>query len=463
LPLWILIHDPSATIALISAKIEHPQKWLRQIKYIIQHNPIFKTVFPEIKPDYTKWDETEILIHRQVTLSGEAQASITAASLIAGQASQHFNHIILDDPVNEKVAKSESLMQQAKDFYDHLESLLREWSTSTFTTIGTPWGREDVIEHAMSNEVALGQRLYWGIGALGEFKCSDVVRDEHPECIPRVKEGEPIFHERCPMEKLEMIKSQDVEKYYLQYLCKPYDEGRNGFDLNLIRDFAFHADGNLKCECHEDHDHHISRMSVIAISDPAVSKEKKNCETGFVVVAKADCGCRFVIYENGWNLEPDGVVDEYARLMSKGEYIPWCKTLGIEKEAMGKVYRAWLSEMQSRGVFPLGIDLLDVATENRNKDVRMKGQIHSVNNGLWHKRPTMRRIEGKNNLIDQIARWPYGTHRDRADSWAHCDVVWEEAAPPRASTTDPTRKHDLVKTNYALEKRDERLIEANEE
>jgi hypothetical protein len=354
-------------------------------------------------------------------------------------------------------------MQQAKDFYMHLESLLRDWETSTFTMVGTPWGREDVIEYAMTHEVAAGQRLYWGVGARGEFSCSEVLKEHHPQCVPtQLEEGKPIFPERCPEEKLQMLEMQDREKFYLQYLCKPYDEGRNGFDLDLIRDFAFHADGNLRCQCHKDHDHHISRMSVVAVSDPAVSKAKKNCETGFVVVAKADCGCRFIIYENGWNLEPDGVVDEYARLLSGGEYMPWCKTFGIEKEAMGKVYRSWLLEMQSRGLFPLGINLVDVSTENRNKDVRMKGQIHSVNNGLWHKRPTMRRVEGKNNLMDQIAKWPYGAHRDRGDSWAHCDAVWEEAAPPNAANTGG-HTHDLVETNYAIERRDERLMEANEE
>jgi hypothetical protein len=463
LPIWLLIHDPNATIAIISAKIEHPQKWLRQIKYIIQHNPIFKTVFPEIKPDYTKWSETEILIQRSSSLSGDAQASITAASIIAGQASQHFQHMILDDPVNEKVAASEALMQQAKDFYMHLESLLRDWETSTFTMVGTPWGREDVIEYAMTHEVASGQRLYWGVGARGDFVCSDVLKENHPECIPDLEQGKPIFPERCPEEKLQMLEMQDREKFFLQYLCRPYDEGRNGFDLDLITDFAFHADGNLRCGCeaHQHHNHHISKMSVIAISDPAVSKEKKNCETGFVVLAKADCGCRFIIYENGWHLEPGGVVDEYARTLSGGEYMPWCKTFAIEKEAMGKVYGSWLLEMQGRGKFPLGVKLVEVSSENRGKDVRMKGQIVPVRNGLWHKRPDMRRVDGKNNLMDQIARWPYGKHRDRGDSWAHCDSVWEEAPAP-AAANEPGA-HDLVTVNYAIEKRDERLIEMNED
>ncbi len=461
LPLWLLIHDVDATICIISAKIEHPQKWLRQIKFIIQHNPIFKTVFPEIKPDYTKWDETEILIQRGTSLSGQAQASITAASIIAGQASQHFKHMILDDPVNEKVAKSEALMQQAKDFYIHLESLLKDWATSTFTMVGTPWGRDDVINYSMTHEVAEGFRLFWGLGVRGEFSCSDVISEKHPECVVDLPKGDPIFPEHCPEEKLRMMERQDPEKFYLQYLCKPYEAGRNGFALELIRDFAFLANGNLQCDCHPTHNHHVSKMAVIAISDPAVSKSKQNCETGFVVLAKADCSCRFIIHESGWHMEPAEVVNEYTRLLSGGEYMPWCKTFAIEKEAMGKVYGSWLREEQSRGKFPLGIKLMEVSTENRGKDVRMKGQIVPVKNGLWHKRPTMCRVDGKNNLMDQIAKWPFGVHRDRGDSWAHCDSVWEEAPAP-AAVNEPGA-HDLVKVNYAIEQRDQRLIELNED
>jgi hypothetical protein len=200
-------------------------------------------------------------------------------------------------------------------------------------------------------------------------------------------------------------------------------------------------------------------MPVIAVSDPAVSKQTKNCETGFGVYAKADCGCRFILHEDGWHAEPHEVVEHYSR--DVGKWQPWVKRFGIEKEAMGKVYKSWLLEMQSRGEFPLGVELVECQSENRNKDVRMKGQMAPANNGLWHKRPTMRRVDGTNNLMDQIARWPYGKHRDRADTWAYCDDVWEEAPPPAA--VNEAGKHDLVKANYAIEQRDERLIEQNEE
>ena len=50
LPLWLLIHDPNTTIALISAKDDNTKKWLRFIKSTITNNQMFRWAFPEIRP-----------------------------------------------------------------------------------------------------------------------------------------------------------------------------------------------------------------------------------------------------------------------------------------------------------------------------------------------------------------------------------------------------------------------------
>jgi hypothetical protein len=429
-PLWLLCHDQSLTIGLISAKLEHPQKWLRQIKFIIEHNPIFRQIFPEIQPDYTKWDDTEILIKRPPTLSGEAQASITALSLVAGQASQHFNHVCLDDPVNEDIARSPTKMKRAIDAYDHLESLLKEWSTSTFDFVGTPWGRGDVIEHAMETEAEFGSRLYWGLGMLGEFRMSEPLYEKHPECIPDVELGKPIMPSRVPQKKLEKMMKQDPEKAYLQYLCKPYDLGRNGFKLDMIKDYAYMSDGNLKCNCdlHQGHDHHISRMSVIGVSDPAATDDKKNCESSMEYLAKARCGCRFILQDHGGHFDNPTYIDETIKSCEK--WVPWIKVFAIESVAFSIVFKSWLLEKQSEGKFPLGVKLVPAEPKGRDKNARISSQIAPVREGLWHKRPDMEYKDSDlTSLLGQIAVWPYGRERDRVDAWAYCDDIWEEHAP----------------------------------
>lgn len=213
--------------------MDNPKKWLRQIKTIINYNPMFKLAFKEIRPelkelsnDKTKWDSTEIIIQRDPSWSGDAQATITCASIQSGQASQHWFYRIIDDPVNEEVAKSETELASAIETYKYMDSLGRGWDKGGELLIGTPYGRGDVMEWAWENQVEKDQRLYWGIGARGEFQISESLRESHPEMLVSLPVGPPILPSIVPEEMLKQLEEEDIEKYYLQYLCKPYDTGR---------------------------------------------------------------------------------------------------------------------------------------------------------------------------------------------------------------------------------------------
>jgi hypothetical protein len=435
----------------MSAKEDHPKKWLRQIKQIIEQNPIFQSVFPEIQKDPAKWDDMEILIKRPTSLTGQAQASITAASMLAGQASQHYDHIIVDDPVNERIAKSEPLMNEAKNTFDHVEALTKDYKTSSFDVIGTPWGRSDVLKHVMDTDVAIGQRLFWWLNARGEFKMSERLYKEHPECAVDLPKGKPIFPERVPESKLRRIENKRPEEYYLQYLCKPYTGGRNGYNMAMIRNFALHASGNIQCECHPEHDHSLANMTVVGLSDPAVTEDKRGCESSLLIVAKAACGCRFLLEEYGAHMLPPDLMRLYTETCTKWQ--PYLSCLGIESVAFQKVFKFWLLERQGQGKFPLGVVFADPKPENRSKDARASSQLNPVSDGLWHVRPEMQRVEGINNTMSQIATWPFGDARDRLDAFAYADEVFAEAPAPGGSEI-PGEESLAEKMNDAQEKYD---------
>jgi hypothetical protein len=423
LPLWLLIHDRNTTIALISAKQDNTQKWLRQIKWIIQNNKFFRWAFDEIRPS-DKWDETEIIITRDPDLHGLAQASITASSITSGQASQHYQHIVLDDPVNEKVAASESMLQSALDLYIYLESLLQDWESSTFTLVGTPWGRGDVLEYAMEHDVKNGERLYWGIGARGGYRISPEL-SELPEIKPLYTEGHPIFPEECPEAKLRHIERQDIEKYYLQYLCKPYDAGRNGFRLKLIRDFIWREDGRCLCECHATHDHDLKNMTVIMTVDPAASQLKEACRSAIVVMALGQCGCRFLLEEWAERVDPKDTIDKIVELARK--WRPYIQHMGVEAVGLQLTLKSWLEQLQNEGVFPKEVQIWPLKPQNRNKDARIKSQINPVANGVWHKRPWMHQSDADQNLMWELSKWPYGKSRDLIDAgFGYCDDLWTD-------------------------------------
>lgn len=450
LPLWLLIHDRNTTIALISAVDKNTKKWLRQIKHIIQYNKWFRTLFPEIRPA-DKWDETEIEIVRDISLSGQAQASITASSITSGQASQHYQHIILDDPVNEKVAQSEKMLETAVELYKYLESLLKDWEKSTMTLVGTPYGRGDVLEYAMEHDVRNGERLFWGIGALGEFQLSPEI--EHiKEIYPVYNEGEPIFPEECPSAKLEHLRKQDVEVFYLQYLCKPYDLGRNGFDLDLIRDIQLLEDGyTLRCDCHPTHVHDLRKASVIATWDPAATEDKKNCRAAIMVMAQFPCGCRVML--DSWLewAEPDKQINQMVEFCHM--YYPYLQNIGVETVGLQKTLKSWLEVLQNDGKIPAIVTIHPLKPGGRDKDARIKSQQAPVANGLWHKRPGMAASDTKRNWMWELEGWPYRKERDGIDAgFGYCEDLWDTEEGKRFIMTDEMRDR---KWNDRVEQQDD--------
>lgn len=426
LPLWLLsCVDRNMTIALISAHSDNTKGWLGQIRDIVDGNGLFRWLFKEIRRG-RKWDEERLIITRDQNLSGDSQASITSYSINSGLASQHHDYIILDDPVNEQVAESDVEMEKAVRLYIHLEEILRGWQRSGFLVIGTPWGREDVLQEALKEE-RRGYRLKWGVGVRGKFEISKSIQDI--DClIPKVESGKPILPTECDEDKLAHIKKQDKEKYTMQYLCEPFVEDDNGFKLSLIRDFAEMPDGTLKCQCHPLHIHHLKDASLVYVSDPAYTKEKKSCETSILLGALLPCGCRFLFEDWGGHIQPKEYIEKACEFANKNK--TWLRAYCVEDEALQLALAQWLVEKKNTGAFPLKVQIHGLKAKNRAKDSRIANAQPAVNNGLWHKRPSMQHIEGENNLLQQLFQWPYSRKRDRADAFAYFEDAFKEF-PPR--------------------------------
>lgn len=456
LPLWLLACvDRNLTIALVSAHSDNTKKWLRFIKTVIEYNPLFRWVFPDIRRG-DKWDETEITVTRD---TNQAQASITALSLHGGLASQHFDYIIVDDPVNEQIARSDREMDSAVNYYVHLEEVLKGKKTSAFLLVGTPWGREDVLQKA-KDEVRAARATFWKVGVLGEFEVSDNLADR-PELRPEVTDGEFILPEEFGPEDRERVKNQSREKWAMQYLCKPFAEDQNGFKLGLIRDFALHPDGRLKCQCHRTHDHRMHRGSTVLVGDPAYSKDKleMNCESAILVGNLQPCGCRFLLDEWGDFTDPKGYLERVGYMVAQWQ--EWLGAVGLESEALQFALLQWLKEMQAHGKLPLSVAILEeIKPKNRSKDSRIAGQITPVANGYWHKLPTNTFIEGQNNLLQQLHQWPYSRKRDRADAFSYFEDAWAEFPVPPERPEAAMPSFDL---NDALEDEGLRLIAAHED
>ena len=429
-PLWLLACvDRNMTIALVSANEKNTSKWLRFIKDQVEFNGVFRALFPEIRPG-DKWDQNEIIITRDRGADAQTQASITALSIGSGLASQHFDYLICDDLVNEQtVAAADSTIQMEKaiNLYHALEDILQGWEDSKgFRVVGTPWGREDVIWEALKEE-KMGKRMKWGIGALGKFEVSKSYGEFLPDVTPDVTEGEPILPTECNWDKLNFLKGRNREQFQLQYLCDPYIDGHNGFDLNKIAKAAYLPDGTLQCACpeHRLHKHHIRFASTVAVSDPAYTKDKRGCESATLVGSLLPCGCRFLLEERGEHLMPLEYVEMACKLANKWK--TWLKAYCPEDEALQLTLRQWLEERQSLGQFPISVSIHGVKAKNRAKDSRIENAQPAVNAGFWHIMPQMEKVTGdKPNTMGQLFQWPFSRKRDRADAFAYFEDAWME-------------------------------------
>jgi hypothetical protein len=351
-PLWLLIHDRNTTIGLISSKEAQTTEWLRAIADTLRYNKFFRWAFPELRIG-NKCDEHEIMVVRDGDHNAgvsSAQASITAYSIKGGLASQHCQHIIFDDPLHENNAFSEAERDKAIRLYTHLESVIKSWHTSTFTLVGTPWPGYDVIAHAMEHEVAYGERLFWGVGARGGFDMSESLKKDYPHLTPtldaRLKRDKVIFTEICPDKKLVKIKRQDLQQYYYQYLCQRPAEGDNGFDHKLIREFRTTLEGSVNCDCHPTHDHHLERMVVVGICDPALTEDRRGCESAICVVARDPlCGCRFQLEEWGGHVHTTELANKMCEVASRWQ--GYMKRFAIEDVQFQAVFKGWLQDLKA--------------------------------------------------------------------------------------------------------------------
>ena len=199
------------------------------------------------------------------------------------------------------------------------------------------------------------------------------------------------------------------------------------------------------------HDHHLRLASMIAVSDPAYTKDKKNCETAILIGAKFVCGCRFLLYDYGDHILPAEYVDLVPGIAK--EYATYLKAWGIEDEALQVTLREWLEDRQKDGRFPPGVEIFGLKVKNREKDGRIGAAVTPVNEGRWHVKPTMKLVKGRNNCLHQLFQWPYSHKRDRADAFAYFDQGWDKFPPTAVALQHDVKGQQSNKRRYASDKR----------
>ena len=376
-----LVKDPNERILITSATATNAQRFLRHIKAHFEHNSIFRWVYPEILPEFTKttWSNTEIIVNRTKSFP---EPSIDTAGVGTALTGRHYTTIIKDDIVDDKNTNTPELIKDTIEWDASTVPLFDdpEDPSNEEIVIGTPWHKADVysikrndpdyavyIRHALENKN--GQ--------------------------PDYANGLPIFPERFPREKIEKIRSrlQNDELFFCQYMCDPRGGDSSDFQREHIQFYETIP----------------SNISIFITLDPGSIRPTDGDFTAFLVCGVDIQNNIYVLYRIRDRMNPRQIIDTMFDLYQQ---FPETQSIGIETVAYQKslVFYA-REEMGRRNVF---LPLVELKTDtSKTKAMRIRALIPRFSNKSIFLRPYM------TDLIDELLDFPKGRHDDLIDALAY--------------------------------------------
>ncbi len=231
--LWRVIKDPNIRVLGVGEADKIAAKNLRDIKWHILNNEIFRWLYPEIIPEdinKTKWTDNEILLPRSKTFD---ESTITTVGVGAKHTGFHYDIVGYDDPIGLVAAQSEPEMQQAIEWFQMAPGLLHDPETSEEIVFGTRWKYGD-------------QDIYgWAISHM-PYKVSS--NGKHSGFVWHVRSAiendKSIFPDRFSLETLEQIRQREGDyKFSCNYLNEPIPDLSGSLDITNYKRYTVSNDG----------------------------------------------------------------------------------------------------------------------------------------------------------------------------------------------------------------------------
>ena len=158
-PLWRAIRDPNVRILITQNTHTNAVSKIKVIKAIVEGNPLFRILFPELLPtSQCTWKAESLELHR--TSTGEAEGTFDAAGTGTQLTSRHYNVIIEDDTVapdfndlgEQNLAPTKEQVTQAIGYHRLMPPLLVDQGKDQIIVVGTRWFEKDLISWVGQNE-----------------------------------------------------------------------------------------------------------------------------------------------------------------------------------------------------------------------------------------------------------------------------------------------------------------------
>lgn len=388
--------DPNIRILLGNETATNASHFLRRIEAVFERNEVFRWLFPELIPDFSKtkkWSETEMLVPRS---EDYPESTVEAIGVGGAVVSRHYNLIKLDDLVGKEASESDEVMRKTIDWYLYCESLLVR-PTDEIHTYGTRWSYHDLYRWIETHEPDCEMFHRSAIDA----------------------EGNTLWPERFDSSTLEKIRTKIGSfKFSCQYLNKPFDPEAASFHDSWLRYWAWAGRGEegdadvLLPEAGSSF--RLGDLRRFMRVDPAISERAGAARSAIIVDGVKADGRKFVLEAWAKRCQPFEMIEKIFEFNARYD----CESVGFESVAYQRILKPILeSEAERRGIW---LNIIELKPDSRErKENRIRGLQPELERGnIWIRRDM-------EDLIAEYQQFPVGATVDLLDALAYGPHQWE--------------------------------------
>lgn len=399
-----MLAKPNTRILIDSENLSQAKSFLSSIKNQCETNERYRQLAmllhnkwpaPEKALD-EKWTNTEIVSPLRIDKSIK-EPTISTAGVDVVKVGQHYDKIIMDDPVSHNNTGTQEQIQKVIDHYKLALSLLDPGGE--LIIIGTRWNFGDLYGYIMENH-----KDFFDI----------LIRQAYKE------DGSLLFPEKLSEDFLKEQKiSQGSYIFSCQYLNSPVPRDDAAFKWNAYREWkgeAIPENGLLQiAELRRytgESDFTVEERSLgvkvnfFLTIDPAIAEKERSDPTAMVVIGMDPGGRMFVVDYVNKKISGMAFFDELFRLVDTYRPI----RVGVETIAYQKsLIYSIRDEMKKRGTY----FVLEELKPDRDKIRRIEALQPRYEAGSLYVRT------GMDDLKYQMLNFPRTTHDDIVDALAY--------------------------------------------
>jgi len=381
-----IVTNPEVRILVANATYSNACSFLTEIKRHLKFNEKVHMFWGDLTKDSEKWSENQIMLSKKNTVGSKKEPTVTAMGVESALTSQHYDIIILDDLVNDKMVNTMDQINKTVNFYKECLNLLEPGGEAIL--VGTRWHDADLYGWILDKDNNVFQDFELFIREAFE---GDLFSEDPSE--PKLLF--PKKHSKKHLQRLYEIQGPYI--FSCQYLNNPIPSEDATFKRTW---FQYYDPTELKGRL----------MNKFIMVDPAISQEKDADYTAIVTVGVDEFNLVYVLDVVRKRLNPNELIntifDKYFL------YSP--AAIGIEDVAFQKSLQYSLTEeMHKRNVY---LPLKPLRPGGRNKEMRIKGlQPLYANNRILHNKD----MKNNNYLEDELLRFPKGKNDDVIDALAY--------------------------------------------